>query len=237
MSRRSLLASVGLVGLLLMTVVGALFALLRWEPTFYRQAAVPPGVPRLKLSKAAMANMSNTADNFLFSRLPAWDATLTAEEMNAFFEEEFVRAGWRDRMMPEGWSDPRVAVCGGRIRLAARYSRGPISTVVSLDVRVWLVAKEANVIALELVRFRAGALPLAPSALLETIREAAHPYNVEVTWYRHGRNPVALLRLMADQPRPTMLLSRLELAEGRVMIGGRSLESSAKFAPAPLTPP
>jgi hypothetical protein len=52
----------------------------------------------------------------------------------------------------------------------------------------------------------------------------ARKYDVEVTWYRHSNgNAVALLRFLANQPRPTVRLERLELNQGEIIIGGRSL--------------
>ena len=43
---------------------------------------------------------------------------------------------------------------------------------------------------------------------------------IEVTWFRHGNHPVALLHFQANQPRPTILLRQLELQPGGFMIAG-----------------
>jgi hypothetical protein len=98
------------------------------------------------------------------------------------------------------------------------------STIVSIDLGVWLAAKEPNVVVLELKGLRAGSLPISAQSLLERISEAARSQALEVTWYRHNGNPVAVLRFQPYQNRPTFQLQRLELGQGTLLITGRSLD-------------
>jgi hypothetical protein len=123
-------------------------------------------------------------------------------------------------------SDPRVAVEADHIRLAFRYGCPPWSTVITIDFRAWLPTHEPNVVALELQRLRAGALPIVAQSLLERVSEAARRNDIEVRWFRHNGHPVALLRFQAAQPRPTAKLQRLELQAGRLVVGGRALEDA-----------
>ena len=71
-----------------------------------------------------------------------------------------------------------------------------------------------------------GSLPVSAQSLLERVSEAARRQDIEVTWYRHEGNPVALLRFQANQPRPTVRLEKLELQEGLLVIGGHSVEAA-----------
>src|SRR5207244_1326754 len=93
-----------------------------------------------------------------------------------------------------------------------------------IDLRVWLAAKEVNVVALELQALQAGSLPVSAQSLLERIYETARQQNIDVSYYRHNGNPVALLRFQADQRTPTVQLQRLELQQGLLRISGRSID-------------
>src|SRR5439155_15409796 len=122
--------------------------------------------------------------------------------------------------LPDEVHDIRIGLDKDRLRIGFRYEGGWWSSVISVNLRVWLVAKETNVVALELCGFHAGGLPLGTQVLLDFISEAARKHNIEVTWFRHGNHPVALLHFQANQPRPTILLRQLELQPGGFMIAG-----------------
>jgi hypothetical protein len=49
-----------------------------------------------------------------------------------------------------------------RVRLAFRYGAEWWNTVITIDLRLWLVKSEANVVAMELVGY-AGSLPISRS--------------------------------------------------------------------------
>src|SRR5207245_9637361 len=101
-----------------------------------------------------------------------------------------------------------------KIRLAFRYHAGPWSTVITIDMRVWLANKrEPNVIALELQSLHAGSVPIAAQSLLEQISETARQNGIEVIWYPYNGNPVALLKFQANQPHPTIQFLDLQRSE------------------------
>src|SRR5262249_48018913 len=133
-------------------------------------------------------------------------------------------SGVAEKLLPEGVTGPRVSITADKIRLAVRYGTPPWSAIISIDLRVWLAAKEANVVALELQGLHAGSLPISAQSLLEQIKEVGRVHNIEVTWYRHNGNPVALLRFQSEQ-RPAGPLSRLELRPGTLTIAGRAPRS------------
>jgi hypothetical protein len=155
----------------------------------------------------------------------SWEEHFTDAQINSYFDEGFVRSNIN---LPDRISQPRITFGPGTVRLAFRYGSGSwCTTVVSIDFRVWL-CKETNVVALELEALRAGSLPITAQSLLERVSEVVRRQDIEVTWYRHEGNPVALLRFQANQPRPTVRLRRLELKAGELVVGGTSVE------PAPL---
>jgi len=111
-----------------------------------------------------------------------------------------------------------------RLRLAFRYGKNTWSTIVSYDLKVWLAPKDTNVLCVEILGRHAGALPVSAQTLLNEISEVAAKRGIEVTWWRHNGNPVALIRLQADRARPTARLLRLEVKQGMMTVGGISLE-------------
>src|SRR5262249_39124403 len=79
------------------------------------------------------------------------------------------KEGHNQKLLPKGISDPRIAVEANRIRLGFRYGSEPWSTIISIDMRVWLATTEVNVVALELQGVHPGALSGSAPSLLETI--------------------------------------------------------------------
>jgi hypothetical protein len=151
-----------------------------------------------------------------------WAETFTVDQINSYLEEEFARV--RPVRLPEAIHSPRVAIEPNRLRLAFRYGRGLLSCLVTVDLKIWLVAQEVNLIAVEVLDLRAGALSVRSQSILERITENASAWKVEVNWYRHGRNPVALIRLQPDQPNPSVILEQLELQDQRLRLAGKSSE-------------
>src|SRR5205823_9272130 len=143
---------------------------------------------------------------------------------NSYLEEDLGRGELAESLARRGISAPRLAIDSDRIRLAFRYGNDWWSTVVSLHFRVWLVPKEINVVGLEVLAQRAGALPISAQFFLEQVVELARAKNIDVTLYRHNGNAVALMRFQSDRMRPTAQLRRLELRPGMIAIGGAPLE-------------
>jgi len=223
MSRRSFFVAVGIF--LLLTCGGATGALVlvRYEPPPYVHAAVPPGSLRTEKSKEFTMKFSNLISDIGSER--EWYAHFTDEQINSYLDENFVQSGLDTRLLPEGISQPRLVIDANKIRLAFRYGNGFWSTVISIDMRLWLAKEEPNVVALELEAFRAGALPIAAQSLLEQVSEVGRQNGIDVNWYRHTNgHPVALLRFQADQARPTLQLLGVQLEQGAITVKGRSNE-------------
>jgi hypothetical protein len=231
MRRRRLLTSVGLVlGFLALVLVGLVVAVKR-EPSFYTQADIPEGYVRQTLSQEAVGEFAR--GRFALERdEPDWRLEFTAQQLNAYFQQDYhVQGG--DENLPEALSAPRVKFEDGRMRFGVRYGRGLFSTVLSVEVKAWLVPGLTNVMALEFVSLKAGSLPLSPASLIDRFSEAVRRENIDVTWYRNDGHPVAVMRFQADLTRPTLQFDRLELKDNSLMIAGRSADLLTTPAPPP----
>lgn len=237
MRRKSLLWG-GLMLLLLSGLLCALAGLLWHEPSFYRHKIMPEGKLRSDLSKAFTRQLS-TLMGSIIGEQERWQATFTETQVNSWFMEDFVDSGAADKMLPEGISEPRLSVERDVLRLGFRYGQVPWSTVVSIDVRVWMVPKESNTVALELLKLRAGALPISPKILIREVvslieKQNAERTSIEVSWYRHNQHPVAVLRFFGSKARPTTQLRQLKIGQGMVTLSGKSVQVPGQVL---LTPP
>jgi hypothetical protein len=231
MSRRSFLVAVGVVVLFLFTIVAGAWLLLRHEPRLY------PALVRLEEEKDRVKCSQEFVKEFLsvyngIKNGGEWDGRFTDTQVNCYLTEGLVAQGF-DRFLPRGISDPRVQFESGRIHICFRYRRGPISTVVSVVVRIWLPAGEPNALAVKLESLKAGLIPISPHWLLQHISDLAQSNGVEVNWYRHEGMPVALVRFEADRPRPTLQLTSARVEDGTITIQGKSTDPNLAGAPRP----
>lgn len=224
MSRRSFLVAVGIVCFLACTVSASLLALLHYEPGHYRRAAIPSLERRGALAKEFWTEFSEFVSAVNNPKNEPWYASFTDEQINSALEGKFMTG---DTALPEGILAPRIVFQQDRLLFAFRYRSRLVNTVVSIATRIWLPQVENNVVAVQLEGFRAGALPFRAQWLLEQFSEAARPHGIEVNWYRHEGNPVALLRFQADLARPTLQLTAIQLEQGRITIHGRAAAERA----------
>jgi hypothetical protein len=131
------------------------------------------------------------------------------------------------QFLPEGISQPRIIIDSDKIRIAFRYGSGLWSSVVSIDLRVWLVKGEPNVVALKLVGFHAGALPISAQSLLESMTQTCQENGIGVDWYRDDGYPVALIRFQNEQPHPTLELELIQLEQGAIHIQGHTKDPAS----------
>jgi hypothetical protein len=220
MSRKSLLLAVGIILFVVGAVAATLALLVHHVPAFYHRCAVPPGRGRFLHSKAFLAEALNLW-NSIQSPKSKWTAIFTEAQVNSYFEEHFVQSKTHQNFLLPRISAPRVAMETGKIRLAFRYGQGLWSSIISVDMRVWLAKHEPNVVALELQGLHAGALPISSQSLLERISEICQRNAIDVKWHRYNGNPVALLRFQSNSARPTVQLAQLELRQGMLVVGVR----------------
>src|SRR5262245_7385740 len=212
MRRKPLILALLVVMALLGGVGTTLALLLRHEPAYYRRGLMLAGPPRLAWSAQFLAELSHLSSAIQHDDL-SWDAEFTTDQINSYLQESFLEAGFDEKMLPDNLSDPRVAIDEDRLRLGFRYGYGRWSTIVTIEMRLWVAQGEANTVGLELLGLHAGALPISAQSLLEHVSEAARRNGVDVSWFRHSGHPVALLHFGPDQPRTTVHLKHVELKE------------------------
>jgi hypothetical protein len=218
MRRKPLLLVLGICLAVLVVVGMPLLVLLRSQPDFYRRGAMPPGDLRKQRSKEFIGQFVHLLNDPREYRV--WGARLTDSQINSYFEEDFLRPGdFGHSFFPEV-NAPRIAFENERIRFGMRYGVGWWTTILSVDLRVYLAAHEANVVVVEIERIRAGALPISAQSILERISEVARRQDIEVTWYRRQGRPVALLRFGAGRSDSGVQLQRLQLQDGTLTISG-----------------
>lgn len=226
MNRKSLLVGSGVF--LLLTVAASLAVfLVRHEPDFYRKTALPPGQTRVQHSQMFRKKFFDFIGGYLAREGPFGD-TFTNEQINSYLVEDFEKDG---NKLPEDISDPRLAVEAERVRLGFRYGKPPWSTIISVDLNMWLVPPET--IALEIQGMWKGALPISAHSLLEKITTAAGKQNIEISWYRYNGHPVALLRYRREGSSGSIQLQDLKLHAGEIYISG-STDNMPLPAPAPV---
>jgi hypothetical protein len=232
-------------GLCFAALVLGLGIALKHEPHFYAAGDLEAGAERKRLSIKFFADFLQMVADVKANDPNRWETSFNDIELNSFFQEDFVNYREADSLRKVGASEPRAAIDKDRIRLAFRYGSGFWSTVVSYDLHLWTVPKEPNVLAVEVLARRAGALPLPSQSLVDALIDLANrhnaeavqdnkaepkrealfgdasaPRNIEVTAYRHEGRPVALIRFQADQAHPNMHLPMLCAEPGELRITG-----------------
>ena len=212
-----------------MLLGGALLFTLKRTPAFYELASIPEGDARRQLSTDCQKKAVDLWSMFGSSDA-VWDAAFTTTQVNSYFQEDFEVLGG-EKNLPEGFSDPRISLDDGSLRFACRYGKGFWSSVVSVELKIWLVANEMNTVGVEIVSLKCGAVAVSPRWMLDPLRELARKWNADLAWYRREGNPVAILRLQSNQMRPTFQIKRLDIQKDQLVVVGHSQGPSSRIAP------
>ena len=203
-------------------VGGVVGLLLKQEPDFYTSPAVNARRPDDPQVASGVQTRLTDLKFDEVNKQPEWGVKLSQDELNAFFREDPAMNNLMEPLLG-GLTAPRVAVEGDRVRFAARYGKGVWSTVVSVELRAWVVADEPNLFAVEVVSMRCGVLPVSKRLLMEKLNEFAPDNAASVNWFRNGDNPVAVFRWKPNDTRPSTLLQTITVADGHIGIAGRNL--------------
>lgn len=214
--------------------VGGLLYGAKTEPAFYAAANQPGDYDTHERSARLLTRVVDLQNDIRAK--DEWGDTFTTDDLNAFFIENLGPKGRLTDSLPKGFHSPRVAVEGDRLKLGVKYRDGFWSTVVWLELKVWLVADQTNVAAVEVCGLKAGRLPFGSQSILDKIADVARESSIDVTWYRNKSNPVGLFRFFAKQPRPTSQVLTLEVKDGKIAIAGRSFQDGLPAAPAGVNP-
>jgi hypothetical protein len=224
-SNRTLFLAVGLLVAVLVVATGVVAAVLKRVPDFYSAADRPRNYDTREKASNLLTRIQELKNDIRTKS--DWGETFTMEELNCFFAEMMSEDGMFRSLLPQGFHSPRIAVEGDRLKVGFRYGEGLWSTVIWINLRVWLVADETNLMAVEVCELRAGQLGVGSQSVLDSIGDAARASNIEVTWYRYNGNPVGLFQFFPDQPRPASQVRTLEVQEGKIVIAGQSITADA----------
>jgi hypothetical protein len=221
--RRPLVRAIALLALVLLLGAGAFAYFLKREPAFYTAAAKQGDFDTSDKAYSLLMRVQDLKNDI--RTMSKWGETFTAEDLNCFFSVMMAEKGSFTGLLPGGFHSPRVAIDGDRLKIGFRYGRGFWSTVIWVELRVWLVADETNLMAIEVCDLRAGKLGIGTQTILDSIGDAARGSNIDVTWYRHNGNAVGLFRFFPDQPRPASQVLTLDVKDNKIVIAGQSISA------------
>ncbi len=196
-------------------LIGMFFAL-RYEPKFYRDALAVESETQEKGSDQMLQRTAALVSDV--HKPGKWHAHFTAEQINGWLAVDFVKN--HPATLPPLFHNPRVSIDSDNIALACRYEGGIVSTVLTLTVEPYV--PEENVLALRIVRVRAGLVPMPLEKVLDGISDAARRSEWRIEWRQSGGDPVALL----SAPPPdnagdlTVKIETIRLGKGDIFLSG-----------------
>jgi hypothetical protein len=220
MRRRSYFFAAGILACLICGVVGVLIVMVRHEPNWYTNAAVPPGSERTQQALECYGLGSEMWTMILNDR--EWGGKFQARQLNAYIQDGQLEQFFGTDLLPANVSEPRLAFEPDRIRFGFRYGKGIWSTIVSMTFKAWVAQDESSAVVLELESFEAGVLPVSAQSVLDEISRALRQKDVEINWYRHDGHPVAVVRFPGKQQGTTIQLTAIQVKDGQLVVQGRN---------------
>lgn len=222
--KRSWWISLVLSIILLGGLGGAAYAVLSFEPVFYREALQPAGKVRQQASRDFEQRVINLVTDATYNK--SWKFSCTHEQINSYFVEDFLKTKTAS-MLPAHVHDIRVQFLNDEIHLGFRYGSGTFKTIVSLTMKVWLAPRDPNTLVIEMVSMQAGALPFGVKTFHEEIAEQLRSQNIKTLWYRKDSHPTLVLKFQADRREPSFHFKHLEIKQGNFFIEGETLDPEA----------
>lgn len=213
---------------LVLLALGGIYSAARHVPGFYKDALQTAPSARQRQSDELLENAAALASSV--GQEGRWQALFTAEQINGWLSVDVAKNF--PELVPQGVADPRVAIHPDRIAVACRYLDGPVETVLSLEGEAYV--EEPNVLAVRIVRARAGSLPAPLGSLLAGISRAADGAGLQLRWLQSGGDPVAVIRLqsLGDEGNRRRQIETIELRDGEIYLAGRTVSGSGPSAPA-----
>ena len=218
MSRRLLrLLLVIFIAVLLVAllVLLCLYLAAQYEPAFYREALEADPAEQEKASDQMLQQATALAS--ALKKEGRWEAVITAEQINGWLAVDMVKN--HPNALPPTLRDPRVTIGPSAITVACRFEQSGQSSVVSLTVEPYM--SEPNVLALRIVKARAGLLPMPLDKIFDRLSQAARDMRLHLEWRQAGGHPVALLTLPAAEDNGRQVrIETLRLGDGEVYLAG-----------------
>lgn len=205
----------GVVALLLVVALLGFWLAIRHEPAFYRRALETDRAVLAKGSDRMLQKMTSLQN--AFNAPGRWSVVITADEINGWLAVDLAKN--HPNTLPKGMSDPRVAISANDITAGCRYEAAGVNAVVSLTIRASM--PEPNVVALQIVRARAGAIPAPLKGVLDGLSRAAQDMRLRLDWHRSGGDPVAMLSIPDDPDADCVVrIEHIGLAEDEIQLSG-----------------
>lgn len=204
----------GLFAVLVVVAMLTAYLAVRHEPEFYRRTME---IDHTVLEKGSARMLQRAAK--LTSDLrqqKGWKAIFTADEINGWLAVDMMK-NHRGTLPPE-MHDPRVVIDSGQITIACRFDQNGVDSVLSLTVEPYV--PEPNVLAIRIVKARAGLLPIPLGEVLEQIKKAANDMRLDLRWRHSGGDPVAMLSLPPDDEDRPVQIDTLQLGDGEIYVAG-----------------
>lgn len=223
---RRILIVVAALLLMVLGTTGAMYWASRQVPDFYQQNLV---IAPSDTAEADLEQQALSLHNQL-QHAGAWEARFTADQINSWLANDLpYKCPW---LLPSTITDPRIVLEDHVVRLAARYRRGSVDTIISLTGEAYLTA-QPNEVAIRIQQARAGYLPLPLGQFLDDIRLRAERADISLRWTEQDGDPVALIKIPHDHDLPgrsiangssqteRLMIERLALEAGEFVIAGR----------------
>ena len=149
MPRRKLFLVTTLGAIVLAVALTVLGFFVKHEPNFYRQTQLPAGEVKKQIGlECSRKFVQMVLDKN--AKKEDWGCEVSEAELNSFLSEVFPDKGESEGLGKLGISAPSVVLEDkNHLRIAFRYDTGWFSTIISYELKIWLVQKDPNVIAVE----------------------------------------------------------------------------------------
>ena len=154
-----------------------------------------------------------------------WEAVFTEAQINGWLAADLPEKF--PHILPAGTDQPRVSINPKRIKIACRYQRGNVNTVISFDLSVSLTS-ETNTLAIRVSKVRAGALPVPLKRFLAPITKVSADSDITLRWSQTDGDPLALVTVPhqhEDYLHREIYLETFELLDGEIVLAGRTQKS------------
>jgi hypothetical protein len=201
--------------LLALLLLLCLYLAAQYEPVFYREALEADPAEQEKASDQMLQQATALAS--ALKKEGFWEAVITAEQINGWLAVDMVKN--HPNALPPTLRDPRVTIGPDAITVACRFEQDGQSSVISLTVEPYM--SEPNVLALRIVKARAGLLPMPLDKIFDRLSQAAHDMQLHLEWRQAGGHPVALLTLPAAEDNGRQVrIETLRLGDGEIYVAG-----------------
>jgi hypothetical protein len=209
----------GAILVLLFLALAGLYWASKREPEFYRKALALDPAKRQKLSDEMLRNSLEFESKV--RREGKWQATFTVEQINGWLGYDLPKN--HPQLLTAEFRDPCVAIDPNQMQIGCLYEGSATSSVLSLAVEPYV--PEPNVLALRIVRARAGSLPLPLDQVLRAITNAARGAECRLEWKNDSAgNPVALITFPSPDAKGDLAIKiqTVQLGEGKIFILGKT---------------